>query len=142
MQFLTRLAALAVAAAPFLAQAAPFKKSEIVPGKYIIQLRPDVDVATIAAHHNKVREIHRRNILARRGLSEAEAGGVENEYAFGGFHGYSGGFDAATIEELKNMPEVCRLRDSSTFASLLKPGLSTVVLRNGDVAALIHGFSN
>lgn len=107
MQFLTRLAALAAVAAPFLAIAAPFKQSEVVKGKYIIQLRPDVDVATIAAHHHKVRDIHRRN-LSKRDLSAdaPETGGVENEYGFGDFHGYSGGFDEATIEELKKLPEV------------------------------------
>lgn len=106
MQFITRLAVLAIAATPFVAQAAPFKKEEVVPGKWIIQLKPDVDVATIAAHHNRVREIHARNILTRRDLSAVEVGGVENEYGFGDFHGYSGGFDEATIEELKGLPEV------------------------------------
>jgi hypothetical protein len=102
------LAALAAVAAPFLALGAPFKQSEVVKGKYIIQLRPDVDIATIVAHHNKVRDIHKRNILTRRDLSgdAPETGGVENEYGFGEFHGYSGGFDEATIEELKKMPEV------------------------------------
>jgi hypothetical protein len=108
MQFITRLAAVAAIALPFLASAAPFKQSEVVKGKYIIQLRPDVDIATIAQHHLKVREIHRRNILSRRDLSgdDAETEGVENEYSFGDFHGYSGGYDEATIEELKKMPEV------------------------------------
>lgn len=106
MQFITRLAAFAVAAAPFLASAAPFQKSEIVPGKYIIQLKPDVDVATIASHRIKVREIHARNVLRRRAFSNAETGGVEKEFGFGDFHAYAGGFDAATIEELRNMPEV------------------------------------
>lgn len=106
MQSITRWAALVAAAVPFFAQAAPINPSELVPGKWIIQLKPDVDVATIAAHHNKVREIHARNVLRRRGLSSAESVGVEHEYGFGNFHGYSGGFDAATIEELKGLPEV------------------------------------
>jgi hypothetical protein len=108
MQFLTRLAALAAVAAPFLATAAPFKASEVVKGKYIIQLKPGVDVATIAAHHHRVRDIHRRNILSRRDqpYDAPETGGVENEYAFGDFVGYSGGFDEATIEELRKLPEV------------------------------------
>lgn len=69
-------------------------------------MKPDVDVATITSHIAKVKSIHARNILTRRGLTKAETGGVENEYGFGTFHGYSGGFDDATIEELKSMPEV------------------------------------
>ncbi|KAF2009518.1 oryzin precursor [Aaosphaeria arxii CBS 175.79] len=117
MQFISRLAALA-AAVPFLAQAAPIVKTESVEGKWIIQLRPDVDVATIAAHHNTVREIHARNILNRRDLTAAETGGVENEYGFGNFHGYSGGFDAATIEELKGLPEVLNVEADSIMTTL------------------------
>lgn len=106
MFMIKSLAALAAAAAPFLVQGAPVQKDETVAGKWIIQLRPDVDVATITSHIATVKAIHARNMLARRDLTEAETGGVENEYGFGTFHGYSGGFDDATIEELRNMPEV------------------------------------
>jgi hypothetical protein len=113
MQFLTRLTAVAVAALPFVAQTAPITSSKFaaIPGKYIVQLRPDVDVASIAAHHAQVRSIHARNVntLTRRDLAEAESIGLEHEYGFGEFHGYSGGFDAATVEELKALPEVSHL---------------------------------
>ncbi|KAF2275330.1 subtilisin-like protease-like protein [Westerdykella ornata] len=118
MQFLARLAALAVAAAPFLAQGAPFKQSEVVKGKYIIQLKPDVDIATLAEHHNKVREIHRRNALARRDLAAVELKGVEKEFGFGDFHGYSGGFDEATIEELRKLPEVLNIEEDTIMTTL------------------------
>lgn len=107
MQFFTRFVALAAAAAPFVAQAAPLASrstDEVIEGKYIIQLKPDADIATIAAHHNKVREIHARN-LARRDDGEVSTG-VEREYDFGSFKGYAGSFDAATIEELKALDEV------------------------------------
>ncbi|KAL6710311.1 hypothetical protein ACN47E_009257 [Coniothyrium glycines] len=107
MQFITRVLAAAAAAAPFLAQAAPLstrQSDDIIPGKYIIRLKPDADIATIASHHIKVREIHARN-LARR-YTEEESGGKEREYSFGGFKGYAGSFDAATITELEAMDEV------------------------------------
>jgi oryzin len=107
MQFFTRIAALAAVAAPFLVNAAPVTAppSDVIPGKYIVQLKPDADVATIAAHHNKVRSIFERN-LARRGNDNASGAPVEREYGFGDFKAYSGSFDEATIEELKAMDEV------------------------------------
>lgn len=110
MQFLTRFLALAAAAVPFLAQAAPVSTAvagQVIPGKWIIQLTPEADIATIAAHKVKVREIHARNI-ARRDIADEETGGIEREFGFGDFKAYSGSFDAATIEELKAMPEVCK----------------------------------
>ncbi|KAF1850363.1 subtilisin-like protease-like protein [Cucurbitaria berberidis CBS 394.84] len=106
MQFFTRFLALAATAVPFIAQAAPLapRAAELIPGKYIIQLKPGTDIASIAAHHNKVREIHARN-LARRDDAEVSAG-IERQYDIGDFKGYAGSFDAATIEELKALPEV------------------------------------
>ncbi|KAF9697838.1 hypothetical protein EKO04_004302 [Ascochyta lentis] len=108
MQFFTRIVALAAAATPFLASAAPLSARQAddkIPGKYIVQLKPDTDVASIAAHHNAVREIHARN-LAKRDVTAEEEAGIEREYGFGDFKGYAGAFDAATIEELKSLPEV------------------------------------
>ncbi|RAR00302.1 subtilisin-like protein [Stemphylium lycopersici] len=108
MQFFTRITALVATAAPFLAYAAPVAAppaNEVIPGKYIVQLKPDTDVASIVAHHNKVRSIHARN-LARRGDAGPSGSPVEREYGFGDFKAYSGSFDEATIEELKALPEV------------------------------------
>ncbi|OAK96594.1 subtilisin-like protein [Phaeosphaeriaceae sp. SRC1lsM3a] len=107
MQFFTCLAALAAVAAPFLVGAAPVSPraaNEVIPGKYIIQLKPDTDVASIAAHHSKVRSIYARN-LARRSEDDSSVG-VEHEFQIGDFKAYAGSFDDATIEELKALPEV------------------------------------
>jgi hypothetical protein len=117
MQFFTRIAALAVAAAPFLANAAPVASraaDDLIPGKYIIQLKPETDIASIAAHHNKVRSIHARN-LARRDDGDSSAG-LEREYQIGDFKGYAGSFDDATIEELKALPEVSRIQRTIAVA--------------------------
>lgn len=110
MQFFTRAVAIAAAVTPFFASAAPVSArqaaDEIIPGKYIVQLKPEADVSSIASHLNVVREIHARN-LAKRDVADAkEEAGVEREFGFGDFKGYSGAFDAATIEELKALPEV------------------------------------
>jgi oryzin len=107
MQFFTRVLSLAAAAAPFIASAAPLASragNDLIPGKYIIQLKPDTDIASIAAHHNKVRSIHARN-LARRD-DGASSAGMEREFQIGDFKAYSGSFDDLTIEELKAMDEV------------------------------------
>ncbi|KAF2993013.1 hypothetical protein E8E13_000713 [Curvularia kusanoi] len=110
MQFFTRAIALAAAATPFFASAAPVvtrqEADAIIPGKYIVQLKPDTDIASIAAHHNVVREIHARNLAKRDVAAAEEEAGVEREFGFGDFKGYSGAFDEATIEELKSLPEV------------------------------------
>jgi oryzin len=109
MQFFTRVLSLAAAAAPFIASAAPLASRAgdgLIPGKYIIQLKPDTDIASIAAHHNKVRSIHARN-LARRD-DGAGSVGMEREFQIGDFKAYAGSFDDLTIEELKAMDEVCR----------------------------------
>lgn len=109
MQSLTSFLALAVAAVPYLAQAAPIanaaERFPTIPGKWIVTLKPNVDVASIASHHVKVREIHARNI-ARRSVSAEEIGGVEHQYGFGTFNGYSGSFDDSTVAELNALDEV------------------------------------
>jgi hypothetical protein len=108
MHFLTCVIAIAAAATQLFANAAPLiprRSSDLVPGKYIIQLRPDTDVASIAAHHSKVRSIRARN-LARRSGDGLVGTGMEREFQIGDFKAYAGSFDKKTIEELKALPEV------------------------------------
>lgn len=116
MQLFARFLALAAAAAPFLTQAAPVSAvaGQVVPGKWIITLTPEADIATIAAHKERVRAIHASNI-ARRSVSEEETGGIEREYGFGEFNGYAGSFDTATIEELRTLPEVSKVKSLLFF---------------------------
>ncbi|KAF2117118.1 subtilisin-like protease-like protein [Lophiotrema nucula] len=118
MQFFTRLAALA-AALPFFAIGAPIVQSaaELVPGKWIVRLSPDLDAAHIAVHHAKLRQIHEKNVKKRDG-TDVEATGIENVYNFGSFKGYSGGFDAATIEALRFMPEVVEVEQDTVMTTL------------------------
>ena len=106
MQPFARVLALAVAAAPFFAQAAPLStrsSEDIVAGKYLVQLMPDVDIASIASHHQKVRSVKARK-LGRRDNADKDAN--IQEYDLGDFKGYAGSFDSATIAELEAMPEV------------------------------------
>ncbi|KAF2825133.1 subtilisin-like protease-like protein [Ophiobolus disseminans] len=105
MHFFTRFLFLA---APLVANAAPFtltSANALVPGKWIVQLKPGTNAASITAHHDKVRSIRARN-LARRDGNPGAGSGVEHEFHIGTFKAYVGSFDATTIEELKALPEV------------------------------------
>jgi oryzin len=107
MQVLLQLLAFA-ATVPVLARAARLSAAlaeHVVPGKWIVMLRPDADGATMASHLERVREIHKRDV-GRRGGVEHESGGIERQYGFRGFKGYAGSFGAAAVEELRRMPEV------------------------------------
>jgi oryzin len=119
MRFFIRILAFAATAAPFLAQAVPLTaaplllganstNAEVVLGRYIITLDPATDAASVTLHHNKVREIYSRNLARRDVNNEEDPGeGVDKTYELGDFKGYAGSFDAATIEELIALPEVC-----------------------------------
>ncbi len=110
MYILTHAIVFVVAAAPLFTSAAPLSarqpKDGVIPGKYIIRLKPGTDIASIATHHEVVREIHARNLAKRHVTAAEEEAGVEREYGFGKFKGYAGAFDAATVDELKSLPEV------------------------------------
>jgi hypothetical protein len=102
MQLFTRVLTLAASAAPFLAQAAPLatrSTEDVIAGRYIVQLMPNVDVASIAAHHEKVRSIRRRD-------NHDMAASIDQEFDLGDFKGYTGSFDPAVIAELEALPEV------------------------------------
>ncbi|CAG5141882.1 uncharacterized protein ALTATR162_LOCUS1033 [Alternaria atra] len=102
MQLFTHVLALAVTGAPFFAQAAPLatrSTEDVIAGRYIVQLMPNVDIASITAHHEKIRSIRRRD-----GLDVAAS--IDQEYDLGNFKGYAGSFDPTVIAELEAMPEV------------------------------------
>jgi oryzin len=108
MQLFTQFFAIAAAAAPLFSYADAFalrSTNDIIPGKWIIQLKPEIDTASIATHHNKVRKIRARN-LGRRNGDGIVGGGMDRSFHFGNFKAYAGSFDDRTIEELKAMPEV------------------------------------
>jgi oryzin len=98
MQLLYHLLVFAAAITPFFSHGAPvpIRSADVIPGRYIVQFVPDVDPASIAAHHNTVHHLARRDGIAN----------VEHDYDLGDFKGYAGSFDAATIEQLNALDEV------------------------------------
>nr|ABL74286.1 cuticle-degrading serine protease [Dactylella shizishanna] len=70
--------------------------------KYIVVLKKDVDMD---AHTSRISSLH---ALRARDLTGAKAHGVQRKFNFrsSGFHGYTGGFDAATLQDILKSPEV------------------------------------
>jgi oryzin len=121
MQFFARALSLAVATVPFLAHAAPLatrSTADAIVGRYIVQLLPNADVASITAHHEKVRSIKARH-LGRRDDPDMTAV-IDQEYDFGDFKGYAGAFVPAVIAEMEALPEVLLIeKDSLMYPTAL-----------------------
>ncbi|RTE74127.1 hypothetical protein BHE90_011444 [Fusarium euwallaceae] len=76
--------------------------SDIIPGSYIITLKPSIKVAKVKAHIKWVKDVHKRSLTKRDSDN-----GIEKTYDNeAGFHAYSGTFDASTIKQIKKSPDV------------------------------------
>lgn len=73
-------------------------KRDVIPGKYIVTLKPEADAAS---HITWVNGIQARSVRRQ----DADTG-VTNSYSFNSFNGYAGAFDDATIEQIRNSAEV------------------------------------
>jgi oryzin len=95
-----------------LAGAAPVEPnlgadSDVIAGKYIVELRPGTSPEGIVAHHNLVRSLHRRNLGDILGDTLGGiTGGILKTYALGGFNAYLGEFDDATISAIESLEDV------------------------------------
>jgi hypothetical protein len=82
-----------------LAAPAPItKRDDIIPGKYIVTLKPGVDAA--AADLTWVNDVHRRSFAKR------DTVGIEKKYDIQDWKAYAGEFDEATIAEIKASADV------------------------------------
>ncbi|KAK9447242.1 peptidase S8/S53 domain-containing protein [Limtongia smithiae] len=95
----------------------------IVPDSYIIVFKKHVDEASAATHHSWVRSVH-DVAMKKRGVENPflAAGlehGLKHVYSLtDAFKGYSGRFEASTIEQIRRHPDVLYVeRDSMVFAS-------------------------
>ena len=100
------LAAPATAGVPSIAGSAA--DSRVVPGKWIVSLKPDIAPQERVNHFGWVDTVHRRS------LSRRQSAGVEKTFDIGSFHGYVGEFDEDLIAEISAADEVRR-----NFFSLL-----------------------
>ncbi|OAA63900.1 sublitisin-like protease [Cordyceps fumosorosea ARSEF 2679] len=86
-----------------------------IPGAYIIKFKDHVDEPKAKSHHAWVSDIHsdgeqQRLELRKRGLFDSVEdafAGMKHSFDLGsGFRGYSGHFDDAVIEQIRNHPDV------------------------------------
>ncbi|OLN90169.1 Alkaline protease 1-like protein 3 [Colletotrichum chlorophyti] len=104
-------AALVAALVPFGA-AAPTPYDDPTPdvtGKFIVTLKSGISARDLDSHMNWVDAVHKRS------LSRRDTAGVEKKYKIGKFSGYSGHFDDATVEELKNNPDVVEIEPEQIY---------------------------
>ncbi|KAF3928835.1 Oryzin [Arthrobotrys entomopaga] len=73
--------------------------------KYIVVLRKDLSDAAVEAHTSRIASLHANTA---KDLTGARSHGVEKKFKFSstGFQGYSGGFDATTLQQILRSPEV------------------------------------
>lgn len=84
-----------------LAAPAPItKKDDVIPGKFIVTLKPGVDAAAAEAHLNWATDVHKRSFAKR------DTAGIEKKFAIKDWKAYAGEFDEATIAEIKASPDV------------------------------------
>jgi len=84
-----------------LAAPAPItKRNDIIPGKYIVTLKPGVDAAAAETHLSWVTDVHKRSFAKR------DTAGIEKTYDIKEWKGYAGEFDEATIAEIKASADV------------------------------------
>ncbi|KAI1802985.1 alkaline proteinase [Daldinia bambusicola] len=84
-------------------------KKEIIPNKYIVTLKEGVSVDAFKTHVNWARSVHARS------LNKRDTVGVEREYNIASFNAYAGEFDAETIEQIKNHPDVAEIEEDQVY---------------------------
>ncbi|KAK8058489.1 hypothetical protein PG994_008937 [Apiospora phragmitis] len=93
-----------------LAAAAPVPeeqvKRDVIPGKYIVSLK---NGANAESHLSWVNSVHKRS------LSKRDTHGIEKTYKIEDFEAYAGEFDEATLEEIRNNPDVAEVEEDQIW---------------------------
>ncbi|KAL4932192.1 subtilisin-like protein [Aspergillus undulatus] len=101
--------------AVFGAPVEPRRSGEKVTGKYIVTFKPGLEADQIESHTTWASNVHKRN-LERRGLAERDQySGIEKNYKINKFAAYSGSFDDATIEEIRNNADVANVEEDQIW---------------------------
>ncbi|KAL4867023.1 hypothetical protein BDV12DRAFT_128073 [Aspergillus spectabilis] len=102
----------AVFGAPIIEARRPAEK---VPGKYIVTFKSGLEVDQIDAHTTWAANVHKRN-LERRDLTERDQfSGIEKNFKINKWAAYSGSFDDATIEEIRNNADVAYVEEDQIW---------------------------
>lgn len=111
------LGALQLQPAPVLA--APFEK-QVVPGKYIVQLKKGISAPDVDTHLSWVRDVH-----SRRSLNSRDIFGVQKTFRINDFNAYAGEFDEETLEQIRGNPDILRIEENQIFTLIDGPGVSS-----------------
>ncbi|KAK0737754.1 subtilisin-like proteinase Mp1 [Schizothecium vesticola] len=111
------------------------KRDLVVPGKYIVTLKPGFSVAEATTHLNWVRSVH-----ARRGVSSRDVTGIEKVYSLSDFHAYAGSFDASTLDEIRTNYQVAAIEPDMIWT--LDSSLVTQSPSPWNLASLSHRTPN
>lgn len=110
----------AIFASPIIARD---ERPKYIPGKYLVQVKPDVDASTLLSHHDTVRRLTRRN---------ADHDPVERTFSIGTLNAYLGDFDEASIPDVSALDEVLSIvqdeyiyLEKTDFAPLSRRALTT-----------------
>ncbi|KPM41692.1 Alkaline protease 1 [Neonectria ditissima] len=94
---------------------APASEPQLIPGKWIVALKPEV-ASDLDLHTRWVSDLHARSIERR----DDGVSGVDKTFDFPGFAGYSGSFNDETLEAIRANPNVSAVEPDQEihFASL------------------------
>ncbi|KAJ6785330.1 hypothetical protein PWT90_02597 [Aphanocladium album] len=113
-------------------------------GKYIVTLKEGTAASAVQSHIQWVEGVHARSI----GRRDQNLAGLEKTYEIGNFNGYAGNFDAATIEEIRNNPEVAYVEPDQkwtlfdlTTQSGVPHGLATISHRSSGSSSYVYDDS-
>ncbi|POS79187.1 alkaline serine protease Alp1 [Diaporthe helianthi] len=120
------------------------RQDKVIPGKFIVQLKPGSSPESVSAHQLRV-----RGLLARRDES------IKDTYQIGDFNAYSGDFDATTADVIASLPEVLSVvpdeiiyvekTDVDTTSSSSKRAVTTqtgALWALGDISHTLNGSTD
>ncbi|KAI9932964.1 Basic amino-acid permease [Aspergillus wentii] len=90
-------------------------KAEKIPGKYIVTFKDGIDAAKMAVHTTWATDIHNRNLARRDSTAGNPPVGIERNYQIHKFSAYSGSFDEATIEEIRQSEDVAEIEEDQIW---------------------------
>ncbi|KAI1500263.1 peptidase S8/S53 domain-containing protein [Biscogniauxia marginata] len=85
------------------------QKREIVPNKYIVTLKSGISVSDFEEHVNWARDIHSRSLTRR------DTAGIQQTYNIDDFSAYAAELDEATLELIKNNPDVAEVEEDQVW---------------------------
>lgn len=122
----TLLSLLAGALPLLAAPTEPARRQEnVIPGKFIVQLKPGSSPESVSAHQLRV-----RGLLGRRDES------IKETYQIGDFNAYSGDFDSTTAETIASLPEVLSV-EPDEYITVEKTDVDTLADKSSNKRAVI-----